>query len=173
MYEKKTDDEQVVEELDNASEQVGDYTVTCEVGGAVDYSAIVEELNFEPAPNVDEEKLEAQLVSIGEDVFGKSGVSAEMQLWGDILLELKQNGDNILGAICEMVDKTKINGNNFELYMHSNEFDNIQYFNMMQEVVKKVANLNLKVCKDLGAQQANSADIEYLKNKFGEKLIII
>lgn len=173
MYEKKTDGEQVVEETDSANVQVGDYAAICEVGGGVGYSAITEELNFEPTENADGEKLEAQLVSISEDVFGKSGVSAEMQLWGDILLELKQNGDNILGAICEMVDKTKINGNNFELYMHSNEFDNVQYFNMMQEVVKKVTNLNLKVYKDLGAQQANSVDVEYLKNKFGEKLIII
>ncbi len=175
MYEKKTDEEEletssVTNEQNADFEKLKSETVLADIKMSVPFEE-------EPMANVspfDEMPVEGgKPVEIKDDIFKTTGKAAEMRLWGDILLKVKQSGDNILGAICETVDKTKINGDDFEIYMHSNGFDNVEHFNNMQNIVREIANLNLKVCTQGKESEEKSQDIEYLKQKFGEKLSII
>lgn len=175
MYEKKTDDEEL--EISSVTdEQNADFE---KLKGETVLADIKMSVPFEEEPMANVLPFDENPVAVGnpfeikDDIFESTGKSAEMRLWGDILLKVKQSGDNILGAICETVDKTRIDGENFELYMHSNGFDNVEHYNKMQNIVKELANLNLKVCAKIKESDEKSQDIEYLKQKFGEKLSII
>lgn len=116
---------------------------------------------------------DAQQIDLKEDVFASPKVPEDMKIWGNILLYLKQTGDNILCAICEMVDSCRVTGNVLELYMHTNEFDDKQMCNKLSAIVKKVANLHLRIFKTIKREHAYTKDVEYLTQKFGKKIKVI
>ncbi len=168
MYEKKTNDEDLALE-DSLNTQNADFE-------NLKNETILMDAQMFPTPEsakVVDEVIANTEIELKDDIFENKGTSAELRLWGDILLKVKQSGDNILGAICETIDKTKINGDNFEIYLHSNSFDNIEYYNKMQKIIRELTNLNLKVCNYDNKNMKIDKDIEYLKQKFGEKLSII
>ena len=175
MYEKKTDEEELETEK-VCKEQSADFE---NLKGATVLADIQMSTPFEEEPlaNVAPfEEASTECVTpfeIKDDLFKSNGNGVEMRLWGDILLKVKQSGDNILGAICETVDDTKINGQDFEIYMRSNAFDDIEEFNKMQKIVRETANLNLKICNRNKEKEKQSKDVEFLTQKFGKKLIII
>lgn len=175
MYEKKTDEEDL--EITNVTnkqnvdfENLKSETVLADIKMSV---PIEEEPMANVSPFDELPVADGTPLVVKDDIFKTTGKVAEMRLWGDILLEVKQSGDNILGAICETVEKTKINGENFEIYMRANGFDDVEYYNKMQNIVKQIANLNLKVYSQGKEKSEKAQDIEYLKQKFGEKLSII
>ena len=175
MYEKKTDEEELktekVSETQSADfENLKSATVLADIQMSVPFEE-------EPIANVTPfEEISTECgtpFEIKDDIFKPTGKAAEMRLWGDILLKVKQSGDNILGAICETVDSTKIDGENFIINMRSNAFDDVEQFNKMQKIVHDIANLNLKICSQSKESEQKSKDVEFLTQKFGKKLTII
>lgn len=92
-----------------------------------------------------------------------------------MLLSLKNSGDNLLYAMCDGVIKTEINNNEFCLYVSSrssyDELGDVRVFAKLKEEIAKITNLTAKLVFEEKIDE-EIAKINYLKEKFGEKLVV-
>lgn len=110
-----------------------------------------------------------------DDIFNVP-IEQSMQIWGDILLEIKANNEHLLYAMCDGVSGTEIADEEFILHASTREsYQELNEMSVREKLQKYLSHyLNKKlVVKYEEVIDESQADIEYLKSKFGDKLKII
>ena len=103
-------------------------------------------------------------------------MDVKYEIWGQVLLKIKENNDNLLYAMCDSVKETKIVNNMFILkvedyqnYLTLKENENQA---KLQNYVNEFIDKKLEI-EYIHNQLNNDEDIKFLKSKFGDKLKVL
>ncbi len=109
-----------------------------------------------------------------DNVFNQE-LDITFKIWGQVLLEMKSNNDNLLYAMCGNVIRTEMVGDTLNLvvnndrdYQALSDIDNLE---RLQNYVMRFTDKKVQIILDHKENKQN-ADIEYLKGKFGDKLVV-
>ena len=112
---------------------------------------------------------------ITDDIFD-APTDQSMQIWGDILLEIKGDNEHLLYAMCDGVSGTEIAEEEFILHTNTREsYDELNEVSVREKLQNYLSHyLDKKlVVKYEELVDESQEDFEYLKSKFGDKLKII
>ncbi len=109
-----------------------------------------------------------------DDIFN-TDADESVTIWGEVLLSMRKNNDNLLYAKCNSVIKTQINSQFLYLIVDSldnyNELNEVATKQKIQEYVNNIREIELQIKFD-EENKSNFDIINFLKQKFGDKLII-
>ena len=120
-------------------------------------------------------EFESEELSEIDSVFNEN-IDVKYEIWGQVLLKIKENNDNLLYAMCDSVIETKIVDDKFILKVK--DYQNYLTLKENENQLKLQNYVNVFVNKKIEIQYNdnqinNDEDIKYLKNKFGDKLKVL
>ena len=137
--------------------------------------------NYENNLTLNDDKLNYELEPENEefdeiDLVFNENKDVKYEIWGQVLLKIKENNDNLLYAMCDSVTETKIVDDKFILKVK--DYQNYLTLKENENQLKLQNYISLFVNKKIeieynNNQINNDEDIKYLKSKFGDKLKVL
>ena len=137
--------------------------------------------NYENNLTLNDDKLNYELEPENEefdeiDLVFNENIDVKYEIWGQVLLKIKENNDNLLYAMCDSVTETKIVDDKFILKVK--DYQNYLTLKENENQLKLQNYVSLFVNKKIeieynNNQINNDEDIKYLKSKFGDKLKVL